>query len=159
MDIDQDTRQEHRSSSHSNDYSGHIGWQGVQIMEIEQQFYSKYNLKNWILLDNQSTTNIFSNKAMVMNTCDTNKIMKLDTNAGWSKISTEQCDVPDFKKLDTIWFNDNMMTNILLFGLACDAWYEINYNKERDEFIVTARSIPFNEKELICIFTFRMKMN
>ena len=137
MDTEQDTGQEHGSSSHNNDCSGHIGWQGVQLMEIEQQFYSKCNLKNWILLDNQSTTNIFSNKSMVENMCDTNKIMKLDANAG-SKMSTEQCEVPDFQRLKTIWFNDDTMTNILSFGLVRDAGYDIDYDKIKDEFIITA---------------------
>jgi len=51
-------------------------------VHIEHQFYQNCDLRTWILLDNQSSTNIFCYKDLVKNIKNVKSRMDLNTNAG-----------------------------------------------------------------------------
>ena len=69
-------------------------------------------MKDWILLDSQSSINLFCNPALVKNIKEVNNTLILATNAG--DLSTKkQASVPDYGE---VWFDDSAMTNV--FSLA-----------------------------------------
>ena len=59
---------------------------------------------------------VYCNKDLVSNIKRGYGTMKLDTNAR-SKVSDKICMIPDFKNLKDTWFNEEMMTNIILFTM------------------------------------------
>ena len=56
--------------------------------------------KTWILLDSQSTVDVFSNPSLQLNIRDTNKSLVLYCNAGKAIINKKG----DLKKYGTVWF-------------------------------------------------------
>ena len=84
------------------------------------QFYQKETLKHWILLDNQSSTNVFCNKDYVSNIVNAKHVLELATNGG-TCMANKQCDVPGFRNLDVAWFAEQSITNIVGFASAKDA--------------------------------------
>ena len=141
--INQDTNKEEQSNV--QDERGHledqdnkksIGWAGVHL---EHQFYQNSDLRTWILLDNQSSTNIFCNKDLVKNIKKVKKEMYLNTNAGTLR-SNKQCTIPYFENLDEVWYNEKAMTNILSFARVRDLGYKIEYDSEDDTFTVNTPS-------------------
>ena len=129
---EQSNVQQEAGNSEVHETKKSIGWAGVHL---EHQFYQSYDLRTWILLDNQSSTNIFCNKDLVENIKDVKSRMDLNTNAG-TLTSRKQCTVPDFEKFDEVWFNEDAMTNILSFARVRDLGYEIEYDSQADTFTV-----------------------
>jgi hypothetical protein len=64
---------------------------------------------SWILLDNQSTVDVFTNRALLTNICEADGFMDIHCNAGVS--STHM--VGDLPGYGTVWFNPNGIANIL----------------------------------------------
>ena len=72
------------TSSHGNQPTAEAGtetpgWAGTHV---HCQFYQADEMKDWILLDNQSTTTIFCNKDLVSDIRDVDDSMNLYTNGG-----------------------------------------------------------------------------
>jgi hypothetical protein len=66
--------------------------------------------KSCILLDNQSTVNIFSNKSLLKNVRATDRIMNIRCNAGVTRTNMIG-DLPGFD--GEVWYNPNGIVNIL----------------------------------------------
>jgi hypothetical protein len=65
---------------------------------------------SWILLDNQSTVNIFSNKKLLKNIRKTNRVMNIRCNAGVTRTNM----IGDFGGYaGEVWYNPNGIANIL----------------------------------------------
>ena len=143
--INQEPNKEEHSNVQVQDEGGNleaqeskksIGWAGVHL---EHQFYQNSDLRTWILLDNQSSTNIFCNKNLVQNIKNVKTRMDLNTNAG-TLSSRQQCTVPDFENFKEVWFNEKAMTNILSFAKVRDLGYTIEYDSVADTFTVDTPS-------------------
>jgi hypothetical protein len=65
--------------------------------------------KSWILLDNQSTVNIFSNKSLLENVGATDRVMNIRCNAGVTRTNMIG-DLPGFD--GKVWYNPNGIANI-----------------------------------------------
>ncbi|KAL7571234.1 hypothetical protein ACA910_008892 [Epithemia clementina (nom. ined.)] len=104
------------------------GWAGVHIT-----MYQSMNMKDWILLDNQSTVSIFCNEQLVHDIHEVNETMDLSTNAGTLNVR-HKATVPGF---GLVWFDDRAITNIFSFAEMEDK-YRITYedHKGKKAFVI-----------------------
>jgi len=65
--------------------------------------------KNWILLDSQSTVDVFSNKKLITNIRESKRVLTLHCNAG--KVSVTQ--KGDLRGYGTVWYYPESIANIL----------------------------------------------
>ena len=101
------------------------GWAGAHIqLQFHQQAFL---MRDWILLDNQSSVTVFCNKDMVSNIRESdNGEMQLKTNGG-TLVTTQKADLPQWGE---VWYNENAITNIFSYAEMADK-YRITYDSER----------------------------
>jgi hypothetical protein len=88
--------------------------------------------RNWILLDNQSTVDVFCNSGLLQNTRKVNKTMNIKCNAGVTRTSWVG-DLPDYGQ---VWYNKAGIANILSLSKVEDK-YRITYDSaDEKQFIV-----------------------
>jgi hypothetical protein len=93
---------------------------------------SKYVDPNWILLDSQSTADIFCNPALLSNIRDAGKSIKVHCNAGTSIVTQ----VGTLKNYGEVWFNKKAIANILSLAKVKER-YPVHYDSENgNQFIV-----------------------
>ena len=66
-------------------------------------------MENWLLLDNQSTADIFCNKNVLKNVHGTSDVLHLDTNGGTLKTNKKGV----LKNYGEVWFSQEAITNII----------------------------------------------
>ena len=104
--------------------------------------------KNWddmrrvILLDNQSSENVFSNPELVHSIRSSRKTLNLATNAGILK-TTQVATVPQY---GDVWFNKEAITNIFSLAKMAEK-YKIEYDSTKEDAFVVhmgQHKIKFN---------------
>ena len=112
--------------------SSTTGWAGAHI-ELQFQQFEAHEMRNWILLDNQSSVSVFCNKDLVQNIRKSNDgNMHLSTNGG-VLVTSKKADLPQWGEL---WFNESAITNIISYAEMADR-YRITYDSgKEDAFIV-----------------------
>jgi hypothetical protein len=100
---------------------------------VYHQLYQAEDMKNWILLENETTVTIFCYSNLVSNIQDTtNKSLNLVTNAGILQTS-QKAIVPGWGK---VWFNLYAIINIVSYSEMAKR-HCITYNSnEEDAFTV-----------------------
>lgn len=102
--------------------------------------------KNWILLDNQSTINLFCNRDMLVNVRESTNSMTVRCNAG-SRVTNLVGELPGF---GTVWFDPEAIANILSLKLVQEK-YHVSYDSdEGNRFIVTkpnGQTFTFTQSE------------
>ena len=118
------------TSSHGNQPTAEAGtetpgWAGTHV---HCQFYQADEMKDWILLDNQSTTTIFCNKDLVSDIRDVDDSMNLYTNGGVLH-TTKKATIPQWGEA---WLNEDAITNI--FSAAeMAAKHRVTYDSEKED--------------------------
>ncbi len=122
------------------------GWAGAHwVMSFHSQ-RMKDEMKDWILLDSESTDSIFCNPKYVTNIQTITREegpIELMTNGG-SLTSNQKADVPKF---GTVWFNPHAITNIFSTAEMASR-YKITYDssKERASLVhVDGKPVRFEE--------------
>jgi hypothetical protein len=107
--------------------SGEGGWCGTHV-----QFYQATEMKNWILLDNGSTVNLFCNPDLVENITKSSEMLELSTNGG-ELFTNLKATVPGFGE---VWYDPDAITNIFSFS-ELEKKYKITYDTTKEKaFIV-----------------------
>ena len=110
--------------------------EGIEEMTIEESFqFAQVEgrlLKTWILLDNQSTVNIFSNKDLLKDVRTTHRCMRIRCNAGWS-VTNMIGRLPGYP--GKVWYNPDGIANILSLA-DTEKYYCIRYNSHQEKAFV-----------------------
>ena len=84
-------------------------------------------MKDWVLLDSDSTDTIWCNEKYVKNIVDWPEALELGTNGG-VLVTTQKCDVP---YLGQRWFNKNAITNVISLADMANH-YRITYDSGKE---------------------------
>lgn len=123
-----------------------LHWAGVQVKR------SKENMKDWILLDNQSSETVFCNKKFVRNIRKSPKQLKLETIGGALTID-QVADLPDF---GPVWFSPKAITNVFSKAEMADKFRICYDNDVEDVYYVhtTSKVVKF-ERTSNNLYVFR----
>ena len=112
----------------SSNTQSYFNWTGTHV-----QFYQAKEMREWILLDNESTASIFCNKNYLLDIKEGKEKLVLWTNGG--KLVTKMTAiVPGYPK--RVWYHPEAITNIFAFH-KMEEFYCITYNtNQKKAFIV-----------------------
>jgi hypothetical protein len=116
-----------RREENKEDVTNTESWSGAHI-----QFYQAEQMREMILLDNQSTTTIFCNPDFIKDVVDSDTPMYLSTNGG-ILTTKKKATVPGWGK---VWYNPSAITNVFSYAEMAQR-YPITYDSTKeDAFIV-----------------------
>jgi Zinc knuckle len=106
-------------------------WDLALITNVHNVFFSKYD----VLLDNEASINIFSNRNLLTGVRDAEKkvmVGGIQRGASGVKVTEEG----EFRDVGTVYVNDSATANILSFASQVNAGADITYDKENDRFVM-----------------------
>jgi hypothetical protein len=110
--------------------------QGVEELAIEDSFqFAQLDgrlPKTWVLLDNQSTVNIFSNKVLQTDVKETTQCMRLRCNAGWT-VTNLIGRLPGYP--GEVWYNPDGIANIISLADA-EKYFRVYYDSKCEKAFV-----------------------
>jgi Zinc knuckle len=92
----------------------------------------------WILLDNQSTIDVFSNKDLLSNIHNCNRVMNIHCNAGVKQTSK----MGTLARYGEVWYHANGIANILSLSRARNNGFTVSYDNNTNIFSLTRTTDP-----------------
>ena len=100
---------------------------------MQFQQFNPHEMRDWILLDNQSSVSVFCNRDLVQNIRKSNDgDMHLPTNGG-VLVTKQKTDLPQWGE---VWFNNHAITNIISYAEMADRYRNTYDSGKEDAFIV-----------------------
>ena len=84
--------------------------------------------KNWILLNNQSTVDVFCNKNLLSNIREHSNSMDIHCNAGVTSTRL----IRELRRYGTVWYNPNGIANILSLAKAKERGFRVTFDSADD---------------------------
>jgi hypothetical protein len=112
------------------------------LLTNEDQGISLHQQRNgrvptsWILLDNQSTVNVFSNKELLTNIRTTDRVMNIRCNAGVTRTSMIG-DLPGYD--GEVWYNPKGIANILSLS-DVEKYHQVTYDSRAEKAFVVHKA-------------------
>ena len=115
----------------------HVSSEGMAFHQ-EEQILSK----SWVLLDNQSTVDVFCNRSLLTNVHETNKIMNIRCSAGVTHTNM----VGELHGYGTVWYNPKGIANILSLSQV-EKKHRVTYGSAASKAFVVHKSsrLPRND--------------
>ncbi len=106
------------------------------ILALKSRKYDDLDLRNDLLLDNQSTFDLCCNKKFTSQIMKATNALTMTSNGGGLRI-TEKCKIPGYKYL--VWYSKKAITNIICLKnlMKC---YRVTYDSKVDTTFVVHRS-------------------
>ena len=106
------------------------------VLALKSSKSTNLDLRNVLLLDNQSTFDLCCNKTFASKIIKAENTLSMTSNGGGLKI-TEKCKIPGYKYL--VWYSKKAITNIICLKnlIKC---YRVTYDSELDTTFVVHRS-------------------
>jgi Reverse transcriptase (RNA-dependent DNA polymerase) len=79
---------------------------------------------SWILLDNQSTVDVFSNKKLLSNIRESSTTMDIHCNAGITSTNM----IGELRGYGTVWYNPTGIANIISLSRATERGYQVTFD-------------------------------
>ena len=101
-------------------------------------------MNSWLLLDNQSSTDIFKNASVLSNIQEVDSTLVLHTSGGTVRTNK----MGTYQGYGDVWYHPGALTNIISFAKAKNNGYSLHYDNSSDSFIIKKKnvSITFNRK-------------
>jgi hypothetical protein len=90
----------------------------------------------WMLLDNQSTVNIFCNQALLRDIKATDRCMHVRCNAGWT-VTNLIGRFPGYP--GEVWYNPDGIANILSLANA-EKYFRVRYNSSKENAFIVEKA-------------------
>ncbi len=106
------------------------------VLALKSRKFNDLDLRNVLLLDNQSTFDLCCNKRFTSKIVKATKALMMTSNGGGLRI-TEKCKIPGYKC--PIWYSKKAITNIICLKniIKC---YRVTYDSKLDTTFVVHRS-------------------
>jgi hypothetical protein len=138
------------SESEGEDEASHFQMDAaLQFVQVKKEFEPriaklfkqaglsvKIDLREIILLDSQSTMDLFCNSALVSKTCKSTTSMRLKSNGG-TMVVTWKATMPGYNK--DVWFSTRAITNIIALSNLIQK-YRVTYDSDNKMFVVHRES-------------------
>jgi Reverse transcriptase (RNA-dependent DNA polymerase) len=130
-----DTSTDQTTDSHTMLINGHQSdeFQGHNAFQFHQSVQGGSIPSSWILLDSQSTIDVFSNKDLLCNVRTVDTKMFIHCNAGVAT-TTQMGDLPNY---GAVWYHPDGIANILSLSRVRANGYHVTYDSDNgNQFVV-----------------------